>query len=63
MTQVIRKLNDQAGIEGVGARAARRTFSVSLHRKGYELRNTRELLGLSTLSEKKALVEVDQVNL
>ena len=47
LTQVIRKLHDQAGIEAAGASAARRRFGVRLHRKGYDLRHIREVLGLA----------------
>lgn len=63
LTQVIRKLHDQAGIEAAGASAARRTFGVRLHRRGYDLRHIREVLGLATLSAAKQLVEGDPVDL
>jgi len=63
LTQVIRKLHDQAGIESAGATASRRTFAVRLHRKGYDLRHIREVLGLATLSATKNLVEGDPVDL
>ena len=63
LTQVIRKLHEQAGIEAAGATAARRTFGVRLHRKGYDLRHIREVLGLATLSAAKALCEGDPVDL
>lgn len=63
MTQVIRKLHDQAGIEAAGATAARRTFGVRLHRKGYDLRHIREVLGLATLSAAKAMCQGDPVDL
>lgn len=63
LTQVIRKLHDQAGIEAAGATAARRTFAVRLHRKGYDLRHIREVLGLATLSAVKNLVDGDPVDL
>ena len=63
LTQVIRKLHDQAGIEAAGATAARRTFGVRLHRRGYDLRHIREVLGLATLSAAKALCEGDPVDL
>jgi site-specific recombinase XerD len=63
LTQAIRKLHDQAGIEAAGATAVRRTFAVRLHRKGYDLRHIREVLGLSTLSATKNLVEGDPVDL
>lgn len=63
LTHVIRKLHDQAGIEATGASAARRTFGVRLHRKGYDLRHIREVLGLATLSAAKALCDGDPVDL
>jgi site-specific recombinase XerD len=63
LTQVIRKLHAQAGIEGAGATSARRTFGVRLHRRGYDLRHIREVLGLATLSATKSLVEGDPVDL
>jgi site-specific recombinase XerD len=63
LTQVLRRLHDQAGIEGAGATAARRTFAVRLHRRGYDLRHIREVLGLATLSATKNLVEGDPVDL
>jgi len=63
LTQVIRKLHDQAGIEAAGASAASRTFGVRLHRKGYDLRHIREVLGLATLSAAKALCDGDPVDL
>lgn len=63
LTQVIRKLHEQAGIEAAGASAARRTFGVRLHRRGYDLRHIREALGLATLSAAKELVAGDPVDL
>ena len=63
LTQVIRKLHDQAGIEAAGATSTRRTFGVRLHREGYDLRHIREVLGLATLSAAKALCDGDPVNL
>ena len=63
LTQVIRRLHDQAGIEAAGASAARRTFGVRLHRKGYDLRHIREVLGLATLSAAKTLCEGDPIDL
>ena len=63
LTQVIRKLHDQAGIEAAGATAARRTFGVRLRRAGYELRHIREVLGLATLSAAKALRDSNPVDL
>jgi len=63
LTQVIRRLHEQAGIEGAGATAARRTFAVRLARQGFDLRHLREVLGLSTLSAAKALAGGDPVDL
>ena len=63
LTQVIRKLHDQAGIEAAGATSARRTFGVRLRRKGYDLRHIREVLGLASLSAAKELVGGDPVDL
>lgn len=63
LTQTIRKLHDQAGIEAAGATAARRTFGVRLRRAGYDLRHIREALGLATLSAAKALCDGDPVDL
>lgn len=59
VTEVIRRLHSQAGIEAAGATAARRTFGVRLKRDGYDLRHIREVLGLGTLSAAKALCEGD----
>jgi site-specific recombinase XerD len=63
LTQVIRKLHAQAGLEGAGAASARRTFGVRLHRRGYDLRHIREVLGLASLFATKSLVEGDPVDL
>jgi site-specific recombinase XerD len=63
LTQVIRKLHDQAGIEAAGASVARRTLGVRLHRRGYDLRHIREVLGLATLSATKALCDGDPLDL
>jgi len=63
LTQTIRKLHDQAGIEGAGATSARRTFAVRLKRSGYDLRHIREVLGLASLSATKHLVGGDPVDL
>lgn len=63
LTQLVRKLHDQAGIESAGATAARRTFAVRLHRKGYDLKHIKVVLGLATLSATKNLVEGDPVDL
>lgn len=63
LTQVIRKMHDQADIEAAGATSTRRTFGVRLHREGYDLQHFPDVLGLSTLSAAKALCEGDPVNL
>ena len=43
--------------------SARQTFGVRLHRRGYDLGDIREVLGLATLSATKSLVEGDPVDL
>lgn len=43
--------------------AARRTFTVRLHRKGYDVRHITDLLGLSTISATKRLIDSDPVRL
>jgi len=63
LTEIIRRLHQQAGIEAAGASAARRTFAVRLHRAGYDLRHIREVLGLATLTAAKALAGSDPVDL
>lgn len=62
LSQVFRRLHAQAGVEG-HALAARRTFAVRLHRKGYDVRHITELLGLSTISATKRLIDSDPVRL
>lgn len=63
LSQVFRKLHAQAGIEGGHALAARRTFGVRLYRKGYDVRHIAELLGHSTISATKRLIDDDPVRL
>jgi site-specific recombinase XerD len=63
LTEIIKRLHLQAGIEAAGASAARRTFAVRLHRAGYDLRHIREVLGLATLSAAKTLAGTDPVDL
>ncbi len=63
LTQIIRRLHTQAGIEGGSALSARRTFGVRLHRKGYDLRHIQTLLGAQSLSAVKRMVEADPVRL
>jgi site-specific recombinase XerD len=56
-------LHQQAGIEGGNASAARRTFAVSLHRQGRSLKLIQQLIGVSSLSAVKTMVEGDPVTL
>ena len=62
LSQVFRRLHSQAGIVG-HALAARRTFAVRLYRKGYDVRHLAELLGHSTISSTRRLVDEDPVRL
>jgi integrase len=63
LTEIVRRLHQQAGIEGGNASAARRTFAVRLHRDGRSLKLIQELIGVSSLSAVKRLVESDPVRL
>jgi len=63
LTQIIRRLHTQAGIENGSSLAARRTFGVRLHRKGYDLRHIQVLLGVQSLTAVKRMVESDPVRL
>lgn len=63
MTQVIRRLHTQAGIEAGSALSARRTFAVRLHRKAFDLRHIQVLLGVQSLTAVKRMVEADPVRL
>ncbi|MCE1183719.1 MAG: site-specific integrase [Rhodocyclales bacterium] len=63
MTQIIRRLHNQAGIEAGSALSARRTFAVRLHRKGFDLRHIQVLLGVQSLVAVKRMVEADPVRL
>jgi site-specific recombinase XerD len=62
LSHVIRKLHMQAGVEG-HAEAARRTFAVRLHQKGYDLRYIATLLGHRSLTATRRLVDGAAVNL
>ena len=62
LSQVFRRLHSQAGVIG-HALAARRTFAVRLNRKGYDVRHMAELLGHSTISATKRLIDEDPVKL
>lgn len=63
LTQIIRRLHTQAGIEAGSALSARRTFAVRLHRKAYDLRHIQVLLGIQSLTAVKRLVDADPVRL
>ncbi|MGF6604604.1 site-specific recombinase XerD [Paraburkholderia sp. GAS448] len=63
LSQVFRRLHLQSGIRGGHALAARRTFAVRLHRKGYDLRHISALLGHGTLTATKKLIDSDPVKL
>lgn len=63
LTQIIRRLHTQAGIEGGSALSARRTFGVRLNRKGFDLRHIQTLLGAQSLTAVKRMVEADPVRL
>ena len=63
LTQIIRRLHAQAGIENGSSLSARRTMGVRLHRKGYDLRHIQVILGVQSLAAVKRLVEADPVRL
>lgn len=63
LTQIIRRLHAQAGIEGGSALSARRTFGIWLKRKGYDVRHIQELLGVQSLTAVKRRVDADPVRL
>ncbi|MGA4289610.1 tyrosine-type recombinase/integrase [Ralstonia nicotianae] len=63
LTEIYRRLHQQAGIQNGNASAARRTFAVTLHRQGRNPKLIQELIGVSSLSAVKKLVESDPVRL
>ncbi|KWF02190.1 integrase [Burkholderia ubonensis] len=63
LTEIVRRLHQQAGIEGGNASAARRTFAVRLHRDGRSLKLIQELIGVSSRSAVKNLIDGDPVRL
>jgi site-specific recombinase XerD len=63
LTELVRRLHQQAGIEHGNASAARRTFAVRLHRDGRSLKLIQELIGVSSLSAVKRLIDSDPVGL
>lgn len=60
---VISKLHANAGIEGGNAQAARRTWAVKQHRKGYDLVHIAKILGHKSITTTKRLVEGDPARL
>jgi len=63
LTEIYRRLHHQAGILNGNASAARRTFAVRLHRQGRSLKLIQELIGVSSLTAVKKMVESDPVRL
>lgn len=63
LTEVFRRLHQQAGIAKGSATTARRTFAVSLHRKGLSPKLIQELIGVSSLSAVKRMIAGDPVRL
>lgn len=63
LTEIVRRLHQQAGIEHGNASAARRTFAVRLHRDGRSLKLIQELIGVPSVTAVKNLVEGDPVRL
>ena len=62
-TALVKRLFEDAGVEGVTAQAARRTLAVKLRRKGIDLRHISEILGIQSLTATKRLAETDPVRL
>jgi site-specific recombinase XerD len=63
LTEIVRRLHLQAGIEQGNASAARRSFAVGLHRQGRSLKIIQKLIGVSSLAAVKRLVDGDPVTL
>lgn len=63
LTEIFRRLHQQAGVTNGNASAARRTFAVLLHRQGRNPKLIQELIGVSSLSAVKRMVESDPVRL
>lgn len=63
LPEIYRRLHQQAGIQNGNASAARRTLAVMLHRQGRNPKVIQELIGVSSLSAVKRLVESDPVRL
>jgi hypothetical protein len=63
LNAIYRHLHHPAGVENGSASAAPRTFAVNLRRSGVDLDTIRRLLGLSSLSAVKRIVDSDPVRL
>ena len=63
LAEIFRRLHQQAGIANGNSSSARRTFAVLLHRQGRSAKLIQELIGVSSLSVVKKLVESDPVRL
>lgn len=63
LSQLFRKLHQQAGIEGASAMSGRRTFAVRLARNQIDLKHIKVLLGMKTLRATKNLIDADPVRL
>lgn len=63
LTEIFRRLHRQAGISNGNASSARRTFAVVLHRQGRSPKLIQDLIGVSSLSAVKRLIESDPVRL
>ncbi|MBB6580932.1 site-specific integrase [Ralstonia solanacearum] len=61
LAEIFRRLHQQAGITCGNASSARRTFAITLHRQGRSAKLIRELIGVSSLSAVRKLVESDPV--
>ncbi|QIK19220.1 site-specific integrase [Ralstonia pseudosolanacearum] len=63
LAEIFRRLHQQAGITNGNASSARRTFAVMLHRQGRSPKLIQDLIGVSSHSAVKKLVESDPVRL
>ncbi|HDR9511791.1 TPA: hypothetical protein QDC03_007026 [Burkholderia cepacia] len=57
LAEIVRRLHQQAGIEGGNASAARRTFAVRLHRDGRSLKLIQELIACLPLSTSSTAIQ------
>lgn len=63
LSQLLRKLHFQAGIEGACVMSGRRMFDVPLARNHIDSKNIKVLLGMRTLRPIKALIDAHSVRL